>query len=346
MWKVVIHRPGGYDRLRLESCRAPEPGRGEARVEVEAIGVNYADCVVRMGLYASAREYVGWPITPGFELAGRVTALGPPGAEPSALSLGDRVIGVVRFGAYATEVAVPCSQLFPLPAELSLEEAAAFPAVHLTAYYALHLATRVQAGQRVLVHSAAGGVGGALCQLAARAGARVVGIVGGAHKLAAASALGAERVIDKRAGELVAAARAAAPEGYDLVLDANGASTLRASYELLRPSGTLVVYGFHSMLPRRGGRPSYLKLAWDYLRTPRFNPLELTQRNRSIAAFNLSYLFDRGELLRQAMDELLAWRRAGELRPPRLTRFPLEQVAQAQRELESGATTGKLVLIP
>jgi NADPH:quinone reductase-like Zn-dependent oxidoreductase len=346
MWKVVIHRPGGHDRLRLEAGRTPVPGPGEALVEAEAIGVNYADCVVRMGLYASALEYVGWPITPGFELAGRLVALGPATGETSRVAVGERVIAVTRFGAYATQAVVPCGQLFPIPAGIACDEAAAFPAVHLTAYYALHVAAHVHAGDRVLVHSAAGGVGGALCQLAARAGASVVGIVGSGHKVAVARALGAGLVIDKSAGDWRLAARAAAPAGFDLVLDANGVSTLGASYDLLRPSGSLVVYGFHSMLPRRGGRPNLLRLAWDYLRTPRFNPLEMTQHNRGVCAFNLSYLFDRGELLRRAMTELLAWRSAGELRAPTLTRYPFEQVALAHRDLESGRTTGKLVLIP
>ena len=107
MHKIVIHRPGAYDRLRYEEHPDPTPGPGEVLVAVASSSVNFADCAVRMGLYSSAKEYVGWPITPGFDLAGTVAAIGPDGAGEDALAVGDRVFGVSRFGAYATRVAVP-----------------------------------------------------------------------------------------------------------------------------------------------------------------------------------------------------------------------------------------------
>src|SRR5690606_30795686 len=122
---------------------------------VQAAGVNYADCVVRMGLYESAKKYVGWPITPGFEFAGRVDALGEgtPGLAP-----GDEVFGVTRFGGYASSVVVPRHQVFRRPAVCSPDEAAAFPSVHLTAWYALFELAHPRPGSTLLVHSAAGGV--------------------------------------------------------------------------------------------------------------------------------------------------------------------------------------------
>jgi NADPH:quinone reductase-like Zn-dependent oxidoreductase len=105
-----------------------------------------------------------------------------------------------------------------------------------------------------------------------------------------------------------------------------------------------VIYGFHSMLPRTGGKPSWLRLAWDYVRTPRFDPLRLTGDNKSVMAFNLSYLFERRELLQGAMAELLAQVADGRLGPPEVRCYPLADVAAAHRDLESGRTTGKLVL--
>lgn len=341
MRKVVIHRAGGWDRLELEEHPAPEPGPGEVRVAVEAAGVNFADCVVRMGLYSSAKEYVGWPITPGFEFAGRVAALGEGAEGPP---LGTEVLGVSRFGAYATEVVVPANQVFERPEGLGVEQAAAFPTVHLTAWYALRELAHPRPGARILVHSAAGGVGGAVLQLARIVDAVPVGVVGAPHKVDAAKALGAEAVIDKSRADLWAEAERHAPEGYDVVLDANGVETLRASYDHLRPGGKLVVYGAHSMLVRGRGRPSWPKLAVDWLRTPRFNPLDLTTRNRSVLGFNLSYMFERREMLAEAMGELLGWLRDGRLRPPAVQAYPLSEVAAAHRALESGTTVGKLVL--
>ncbi len=136
-----------------------------------------------------------------------------------------------------------------------------------------------------------------------------------------------------------------APGGYDAIFDANGVSTLRGSYAHLARPGRLVVYGFHSMLPRERGRPRWTKLAIDWLRTPRFDPLDMTNTNRSVLAFNLSYLFERGELLADAMRDLLGWVASGELGPPATTTYPFDRVADAQRAIESGTTTGKLVLV-
>jgi len=341
--KVVIAKAGGYGQLRVENLNQVSPGPGEVSVVTEAIGVNYADCVIRMGLYASAKEYVGWPITPGFEFAGTVDAVGP-GVED--VSPGARVFGVTRFGGYATHVVVPRHQVYALPAKLSMEQAAGFPAVFLTAYFALFELAHPRPGANVLVHSAAGGVGSALVQLGRLAGCRMVGVVGGTHKVEAARALGADVVIDKSREDLWAAARRAAPGGYDVVLDANGVATLRDSYRHLASPGKLVIYGFHSMLPRQGGRPNYAKLAWDWLRTPRFNPLALTNDNASVLAFNLSYLFERREVLTEGMARLLGWVEEGKVVSPQVTRFPLDAVADAHRALESGTTVGKLVLVP
>ena len=333
MRRVVIHKAGGYERLQLEEVPAPQAGPGETAIDVEAIGVNYADCVIRMGLYSSAKEFVGWPITPGFEVAGRTAR-------------GEAVIGVTLFGGYASRIVVPDHQVFPKPTAWSAEEAAGFPAVFLTAWYALVQCAAVQAGQTVLVHSAAGGVGGALLQLAKIAGARCVGVVGATHKVEAARSLGADAVIDKSQEDLWPAAERHAPEGYDAVFDANGIATLKSSYAHVRPSGRLVVYGHHSMLPKGKGRPSWPSLIWKALRVPRFNPLEMGESNRSVMAFNLSYLFEEEALLAHAMGELLGWVADGRIRPPTTTTYPLEDVAEAHRALETGETVGKLVLIP
>jgi NADPH:quinone reductase-like Zn-dependent oxidoreductase len=189
-------------------------------------------------------------------------------------------------------------------------------------------------------------VGSALVLLGKRAGCRVVGVVGRTDKVASARALGCDVVIDKTREDLWRAARAAAPTGYDVVLDANGASTLRESYEHLGSPGRLVVYGFHSMLATHGGRPNPLRLALSWLRTPRFDPLRMTGENRSVLAFNLSYLFERRELLEHAMRELLTAVADRTLVLPEVHVYGLRDVAEAHRALESGRTVGKLVLVP
>jgi len=341
--KVVIHKAGAYDRLTIAAATVTAPGPGEVQIEVHAAGVNYADVIVRMGLYASAKELVGWPITPGFEVAGIVRAVGEGVKD---LAVGARVLAVTLFGGYASVVTAPRHQVFEIAGDVGFPEAAGFPAVFMTAYFALHNLAHPRRGDRVLVHSAAGGVGGCLVQLAKRAGCEVTGVVGGSHKVEVAKGLGCDHVIDKSKEDLWARARVIAPKGFDVVLDANGVATLKDSYDHLRPAGKLVVYGFSTMMPKKGGKPNYLKLAADYLRTPRFNPLDMTNDSKSVLAFNLSYLFDRHDILAEAMGDLMKWWRAGEIAAPSVITYPLERVADAHRDIESGQTVGKLVLLP
>ncbi|HVJ94815.1 MAG TPA: medium chain dehydrogenase/reductase family protein, partial [Labilithrix sp.] len=337
MRRVRIHKAGGYDRLELETAPDPTCGEHDVRVAVSAIGVNYADCVVRMGLYESAKKFVGWPITPGFEVAGRIDQVG---RSVTTRAVGDRVIALTRFGGYSTSVAVPEHQTMAIPDDWSMEEAAGFAVVFLTADYALVELARPRKGATILVHSAAGGVGGALLQLARAAELNAVGVVGGPAKVEAAKNWGAAHVIDKSSEDLWRAAERISPKGYDVVLDANGVETLAQSYAHLRPTGRLVIYGFHSMMRRGGkGTPNWPKLAADWIRTPRFNPLDLTNDNKSVMAFNLSYLFEEKEILAAAVDRLMTLVAEKKIRPPSTRAFALEDVADAHRAIESGTTT-------
>ncbi len=152
--KVVVRRPGGYERLELETYPVPEPGERQVLVRTHAVGVNYADICVRLGVYESARRLVGWPITPGFEYAGHVEAVG---RAVTSLKVGDPVFGVTLFNGYATHVCVDAAQVWRKPETLSDQEAAGFPAVYLTAYHGLLQNVVIRPGMQVLVHSAGGG---------------------------------------------------------------------------------------------------------------------------------------------------------------------------------------------
>ncbi len=342
MRRIVIRKPGGYNRLLIEAVPTPEPAPGEVRIAVRAIGVNYADCMVRMGLYKSAKELVGYPITPGFEVAGVVDALG---AGVTDLAVGDKVLGITLFNGYSSQLCLPRGQVFANPVGWNFSQAAAFPAGHLTAYFALFELAHPRAGDKILVHSAAGGVGSALVRLGKLAGLHVTGVVGASHKVETVRALGADAVIDKSREDLWRRAEAIAPKGFAVILDANGVATLKQSYEHLAMPGKLVVYGFHSMLPKATGTANWPKLVWDTLRTPRINPLEITAANRSVLGFNLSFISHRSDLLLEAMRNLLNWIEAGKLPPPTVTEYPFTEIARAQRDLESAQTVGKLVLV-
>lgn len=343
MKKIVVHSPGDYSRLSIEEHPDLSAGAGEVIVEVLGSGVNYADVCVRWGVYESAKRLVGWPITPGFEFAGVVKSIG---AGVSRFRPGDRVFGVTFFGAYATEVKVPEKHLFLIPEGFGFEEAAGFPAVFMTAYHALFQLVRLPPRAKLLVHSAGGGVGSALIQLARAEGFFTVGVVGSSHKVEYVKSLGADRVIDKSREDLWTRVREYCPEGYDAVLDANGPSTLRQGYEVLRATGKLITYGQHSILPQAGsGRMNYLKACWGLLRMPRYHPLKLVTDNKSVIGFNLSFLFDRDDLVAEGMEGLLDRVRQKKVSAPKVTAIPFEKVAEAHRLIESGQSTGKIVLV-
>lgn len=338
MQKIVIERPGGLERLRLLEAGDPRPGPGQVRVSVRAAGVNFADVMVRMGYYEAAKGL--YPLVPGFEFSGIIDAVGT-GVEK--FHPGDRVFGITRFGGYASSIAVDARQVWPCPKDWDFPECAAFPAVFLTAYYGLFRAAKVEAGETILVHSAAGGAGGALLQLARLAGCRAVAVVGAAHKAALCEELGAAAVIDRSRQDLWKSARTLVPGGFDAIFDANGVSTLRAGFNALAPGGRLVVYGFAEIF-NKGGPSSWGRLAYNYLRVPKFSPLDMTGTNRAVMGYNVVYLFHKIEVARKAMADLLSWIEEGRIKKVPVTLYPFEQAAQAHRAIQSGATVGKLAL--
>jgi NADPH:quinone reductase-like Zn-dependent oxidoreductase len=294
---------------------------------------------MRLGLYRAAKG--SYPLCPGLEFAGVVRQSGPgvEGYKP-----GDKVFGACRFGGYTTAINSPAEHLWPLPEAWDFEKGATFPVAYLTAYYALHHVGQLKESDRVLVHSAAGGVGTALLHLLKLNANMSVGVVGLSNKVDAGKGSGATFVIDKSTQDLWKKAEELSPEGYDLILDANGASTLKDSYRHLKPAGRLLIYGFASMFSR-SGRKNYPKLIWYYLKTPRFNPFDLTGSNKTISGFNLIYLFDRVDLFRSIMETLIRWDTEGLLPLAPITTFPFEDVVSAHKAIESGRSVGKLVLV-
>lgn len=293
---ISIGRPGGMEQLRLVKLRpgictigynvrhvSPPPYTPPnfilpydcVVIKNEAFSVNYADCTIRWGLYESAKKFVGWPIVPGFDVAGTVERISHDQKKSDdddddttadhhrrhQLNIGDRVFGCSLFGAYSNHIVIPSIQLRKIPDCItSFATAAAFPAVSLTALYALHLAGYypiISSGEgrstfsnkSILIHSAAGGVGSMLVQMSKILELYVVGIVGSTSKVDDAHALGCDVVIDKSTQNLWREAEKASPGGYSTIMDANGVSTLNDSYAHLAPSGRLVVFGFHSNLP-------------------------------------------------------------------------------------------------
>jgi 2-desacetyl-2-hydroxyethyl bacteriochlorophyllide A dehydrogenase len=276
--------------------RVATPPPGLVVVRITHFSVNYADVTIRWGLYESAIKFVGYPIVPGFDFSGIVEAVGD-GVDN--LRAGDAVFGITFFGAYSSRLLVPASQCRKTPRALSAAEAAALPSVAGTALHAMALAqfwpsappTRNRA---VLVHSAAGGVGSMLVQMAKTLGCGpVVGVVGAPHKVEACEACGADTVVCKAGrSDWWDDVAAASPDGYAAIFDANGVATLRSSYDALAQTGRLVIFGFHTNLPTVSSTLSplhWLRMAKGIASMPAFEPMDLVLSSKSIHGFNLSF---------------------------------------------------------
>ena len=336
MKAVVIARKGGPEVMSLEERPAPAVPADGVRVAVKAAGVNFADLMMRMGMYPDAPKL---PATPGYEVSGVVAEVGPA-VLPGTLAKGDRVIAGTRFGGYATEVAVPAAVVRKIPDGLSFEEAAAIPVNWLTAWIALSEMGRVRRGDRVLVESAAGGVGTAAVQLATAAGAKVVGLTGSPAKASAIRGLGAVDVwtTDEWMGDAKGA------EKFDLILDAAGGKALKRAFDGLAFGGRVVTFGMSSAVG--GERRSIAKLAGTMLSQPIYTPFKLLNANKGVFGLNaLRYMDHAQEILARGYDDILAGFAAKKFRAIVGKTFPLADAGKAHEHLQSRAAIGKVVLV-
>lgn len=341
MKKVIIRSAGGHDKLEYIDAPDLNPKNDEVLVKVHASGVNYADVCVRLGVYESAKRYVGWPITPGFEVSGTVDAVGE---SVTKFKVGDKVMAFSFFDSYASQVCVKEDQVLAMPEDFSMSEAAGFLAVFFTAFHALHQHAVIRPGGKVLIHSAAGGVGSALVQLCKAHGLFVIGVIGSSHKKDYLQSFGPDKIIDKSKEDLWAKVKEYAPDGLAAAFDANGFSTMKESYNHLAPIGKLIVYGSHDLLPKQGGKLNYIKAGLGLLKTPRFLPLEMMTDNKGVIGFNLSFLFAQKEMIQDCINGLDELLKSGKIRPLPAKEFNLSDVAEAHKFIESGKSVGKIVL--
>jgi NADPH:quinone reductase-like Zn-dependent oxidoreductase len=333
MRAVVLTGAGSYDVLQVEDRPAPAIGPGRVRIAVAAAGVNFADVMARLGLYPDAPPA---PCVLGYEVAGTVTEAGE-GVE--ALTVGDRVVAGTRFGGYAEEVVVAEGDVVALPDGLSFEEGAAIPVNYATAWAALLGYGSLRAGERVLVHAAAGGVGIAATQLAKAAGAEVWGTAS-PSKHEAIRGFGVDHPLDyTRKGW-----HRGLP-GFDLVLDALGGASFARSYALLRPGGRLVAFGASSLV--RGERRDLVRAAPKALRMLRgFDLIKQMSASKAVIGLNVLTLWDDRGTLEPWIAPLRAGLADQTIRPVVAASFPFSEAGEAHRMLTERRNVGKVVLIP
>ena len=378
---------GDITALRKVASSIAPPAVGEVQVRVRAIGLNFADVFSGLGLYGpvSSGELKG-DFVPGLEFAGEVVSVGaarrPDGgtldgaqqqqrggqlavlddsvwslAHTAAgkLTTGDRVMGAMRFGSYATVVNVPAHQVRRVPEAWGWEEAAAAVVQTLTVYYALARLARVRAGEVVLVHSAAGGCGMQAVRICHKLGAHPIACVGSEAKVAPLLArfgfLKREQVVVRGnpaefQGQVEAAAacvRVRTGGGVDVVLDAVLGEFFRPGYEAMRAGGRYVVYGAASMTP---AAPSlsplqWVRLAWKWLWRPKLDLLEMPGQNKTVSGFNLIHCLNDAPMLAELMDEVEGL----QLPPPHVgTTYSFDRLVEGLQEFQKGATVGKVVV--
>jgi NADPH:quinone reductase-like Zn-dependent oxidoreductase len=317
---------------RVQEQPDPAVGAGEVRIQVAAAGISFADVMARMGLYADAPKT---PCVVGYEVAGTILEVGEGVDGPTP---GERVLAGTQFGGYASQVVVPAGDVVSLPERLSFEQGAAIPVNYATAWAGLVGYGTLQRGDRVLVHSAGGGVGIAATQIAKRVGAEVFGTSSpGKH----------ERILELGVDRALDYTRDGWEQGigkFDVILDAVGGKSFRTSYDLLAPGGRLVAFGASAVVS--GERKNIATALRTVLRMPRFNMIKQMSESKAVIGLNMLTLWkDRGTLAPwiEPLDEMLA---DGTIEPVVAGAFGFEEAGAAQTMIVERRNLGKVVLTP
>ncbi len=323
MRAVVVSQPGGPEVLSLQDVPDPVPDADEVLIAITAAGVNRADLMQRQGLYPPPP---GAPPYPGLECAGQVTAVG---AHVTAVRPGDDVCALLAGGGYAEQVAVPAVQVLPVPAGLTVAEAAALPEVACTVYANVFMTARLAPGETLLVHGGASGIGTMAIQLGRAYGARVACTAGSEARLRRCRELGADLAIDYASEDFVAAVRDfTGGRGADVILDIMGAAYLRRNVEALATGGRLVVIGL------QGGAVGELDLG-------RMLRNRLTVHAASLRARPVT---EKAAVVAGVQEGVWPLVASGQVRPVIDTVVPLAEAARAHQLMEAGGHVGKIIL--
>lgn len=337
MKRIVITRTGKPDVLQVQESADPSPGPGEVRIRVRAAGLNFADIMARKGLYPDAPAL---PCTVGYEVAGIVDAVG---SQTDAHWLDGEVVALTRFGGQSDTVVVPTAHVFSKPATMSFEQAAAIPVNYLTAWQLLVVMGSLNAGETLLIHNAGSGVGLAAIDIASHIGATIIGTAS-ARKHGFLQERGMHHGIDYRTEDWgPALQRLTGNKGADLIIDPIGGDHFRKSYQHLRSTGRLGMFGISSASEGRGNKLSLVKMA---VRTPFFHPFDLMNANKGVFGVNLGHLWSEQDKVRHWMESIMAGFEAGWIRPHVDRVFSFHDAAEAHRHVEGRGNIGKVILVP
>nr|XP_046233259.1 synaptic vesicle membrane protein VAT-1 homolog [Scatophagus argus] len=336
---LVLTGHGGYDKIKLQVKTQGEPQlkAGEVLVRVKACGLNFAELLGRQGLYDLLPAP---PVTMGMEGSGVIEAVGE---DVEDRKVGDRVIMLSRHGLWQEVVVMPASRTFPMPEQMSFEEGAALPVNYITAYMMLFEMANVRPGKSVLIHMAAGGVGIAATQLCQTVQDVTVFGTASASKHETIAQGGVTHPIDYRTKDYVEEIRKINPKGVDIVLDPLGGSDTQKGFSLLKPLGTLIVFGAANCVT--GQKKNLLAMAKMWYNQLSLSTLKLMQANKAVCGFHLGYITDE-ELISRTMFKLLELYGQGKIKPRIDSCHHFEEVADAMRRMHERQNIGKVILLP
>jgi NADPH:quinone reductase-like Zn-dependent oxidoreductase len=337
MRQVWIPRIGGPEVLEVREAPDPTPGPGEVRIAVEACGVNFADLMARQGLYPDAPPL---PAVVGYEVSGAIDAVG---TGVDAARIGEPVVAMCRFGGYSSMLCVPSGQATRRPAGLDARTGAAIPVVYLTAWMMCEVFGRVRAGDRVLIHSAGGGVGLAALDLVKWRGGTAIGTAS-TGKHAVLRERGFDQLIDYTKVDFAEALKG--ETGLDLILDPVGGASWAKGLSLLRAGGIIACFGMSSNAV--GETRSLLTVVRNLLAVPwlKSNPVALINANKGIVGVNMGHMWHEGERVSGWLAEILALWTQGTIRPLVHAAVPFAEAAEAHAILHRRENLGKVLLIP
>ena len=338
MRQIVTTRNGGFEVLKVVEKPDLQPGKGEVVIRVKAAGLNFADILARQGLYPDAPKK---PCVVGYEVAGVVEAIGE-GVDQSLT--GKAVVALTRFRGQAEQVVIDSTQMFTKPDALSFEQAAAIPVNYLTAYALLAVMGSLQPGEAVLIHNAGGGVGLAALDIAKRLNATTYGTAS-PSKHEFLRARGLDHPIDYRNQDwLPTLMKMTAGKGVELIIDPIGGGHWKKSYQALRSTGRLGMFGV-STASATGlkGKWGLLKVAFQ---TPWFHPFGIINKNKGVFGLNLGHLWHEREKVADWMRTLIDGVNEGWVRPHVDKAFAFDQVGEAHAYIEARKNIGKVVLVP
>ena len=330
-----INKAGSINRLKRIEEELAEPAADQVQVAVRTIGLNFADIFAILGLYSATPQ---GSFVPGLEYCGDIIAVG---SDVQGWKVGDKVMGVTRFGGYCTHLNIEAEYVTPLPDNWTYEEGAGYLVQALTAYYGLFHLGNLKPEHTVLIHSAAGGVGLLANRMAKKVGAYTIGSIGSNAKIDLLKAEGYDDYIVRSSRFKKDLEKALDGRELNVIMECIGGNIFKTGFELLALQGRVINYG-SARYGSNTNIPNWPDLVWKYLTRPKIDPQGMIESNKAILGFNLIWLYHKKGLMKQIIEEM----KQMDLPAPYIGHtFEFDQMHEAIKLFQSGKTMGKVVVI-